>query len=245
MTNALYWIEPHSKPDNFPPVEQALIQPDGLLCFGGDLASERLIAAYQRGIFPWYSAGQPIMWWSPSPRCVIYPEEHTISRSLRKTCRNSNYKFSMNQDFEGVIHACAEPRSDGEGTWITPEMRAAYNQLHKQGYAHSAEIWRGNELVGGLYGLAIGRIFFGESMFSRESNTSKMAMACLVKRLHHHGFTLIDCQVSSPHLFTLGAREIQRKQFIHELDQYCAVANTIEVWQTDRVPVREYLYPDE
>ncbi len=185
------------------------------------------------------------MWWSPSPRCVIYPEEHTISRSLKKTCRKSTYEFSIDQDFTGVIQACAAPRTDDEGTWITDEMQNAYIDLHRLGYAHSAEVWRDGILVGGLYGLAIGQIFFGESMFSRESNTSKIAMACLVKRLRENGFNLIDCQVSSPHLFTLGAREIQRKHFIHELNQHCDMANTIEVWQTECISVKEYLYPDE
>lgn len=245
MSKALYWVKPQSNPDNFPPVKYALKQPDGLLCFGGDLHSERLLCAYKRGIFPWYSSGQPVMWWSPSPRCVIYPYEFKINRSLRKTCRNKDFWLSMDQEFDDVIQCCATPRHDAPDTWITPEMKAAYRKLHRLGHAHSVEIWHNQNLVGGLYGLSIGQIFFGESMFSIYSNASKVAMACLVHRLLRYNYLLIDCQVSSPHLFTLGAREIQRDVFIRNLDQYCSMANPIDIWQTVPVPVKEYLYANE
>ena len=157
---ALYWIDPASPVDNFPPVKNALSQPDGLLCFGGDLSPERLLYAYKRGIFPWYSEGQPIMWWSPSPRCVFYPHELVIRRSLKKTIRNAGYHFSMDRAFRDVIRACAVPRVNEDSTWITQDMQDAYVRLHQLGHAHSAEIWKDDCLVGGLYGIAIGRVFF-------------------------------------------------------------------------------------
>lgn len=242
---ALYWIEPGSAADNFPPVEQALSHPDGLLCFGGDLNDDRLLHAYQLGIFPWYSEGQPIMWWSPSPRCVIYPEEIVIRRSLKKTMRNAGYEFSMDLEFSEVIRRCAAPRADDAGTWITAEMQQAYEHLHDLGYAHSVEIWKDQQIVGGLYGVAIGQVFFGESMFSSESDTSKIALACLVQRIAAAGFKLIDAQVTSRHLLSLGAREIGRADFQDQLAKFCQMENPIDIWQTGRIPVKEFMFSNE
>ena len=242
---ALYWIEPGSPADNFPPVSEALAQPDGLLCFGGDLGEERLLYAYEKGIFPWYSEDQPIMWWSPSPRCVIYPNEIVIRRSLRKTLRNAGYQFSMDRAFDDVIKACAAPRDEEGGTWITMEMQQAYNQLHQHGHAHSVEIWQDDELVGGLYGVAIGQVFFGESMFSRQRDSSKVALVCLCQRLREHGFGLIDAQVTSGHLLSMGAREIDRPTFSSELGRLCRMENSLDLWQTERITVREYLFSHE
>jgi leucyl/phenylalanyl-tRNA--protein transferase len=242
---ALYWIDPDSPPGNFPPVSSALSQPDGLLCFGGDLSSERLLNAYSRGIFPWYSEGQPIMWWSPAPRCVIYPKELVIRRSLKKSLRNAGFRFSIDQAFAQVIQACAKPRDDEAGTWITTDMLHAYTKLHQQGHAHSAEIWSDNELVGGLYGVAIGRVFFGESMFALKRDASKVALACMARFLDRHGFAIIDAQVTSSHLLSLGAREIERELFISELNQHCALENDIQVWQTEPVDVSNYYFSNE
>ena len=242
---ALYWIDPDSPVDNFPPVENALSQPDGLLCFGGDLSTDRILNAYQRGIFPWYSEGQPIMWWSPSPRCVIYPDEVIIRRSLKKSMRNMNYHFSIDTAFPDVIKACSAPRDEDGGTWITHEITSAFTRLHQLGHAHSAEVWKDGKLVGGLYGIAIGQIFFGEYMFSVARDTSKIALACMTKFLSRHQFKLIDAQVTSGHLLTLGAKEIHRNDFISMLDKYCLVENDIDLWQTDPMPVKEYYFDHE
>lgn len=237
---ALCWLDPSSPADSFPPVDTALDQPDGLLCFGGNLSSERLLAAYRRGIFPWYSDNQPIMWWSPQPRCVLFPDELKISRSLKKSMRNMGLEISMDNAFEQVIHACSLPRADETGTWITHEMKAAYIALHEQGHAHSVEIWHQGVLVGGLYGLAIGQVFFGESMFSTQRDTSKIALCALTMRLAKNGFRLIDCQISSSHLFSLGARDIDRAEFSAILKQYCDMTNLIKIWQHESLPVKDY-----
>jgi len=242
---ALYYIDPDSPADNFPPVANALAQPDGLLCFGGDLSTDRILNAYQRGIFPWYSEGQPIMWWSPSPRCVIFPDEVIVRRSLKKTMRNMDYHFSIDTTFPDVINACSKPRDEDGGTWITHEIKNAFIRLHELGHAHSAEIWKNGELVGGLYGIAMGQIFFGESMFSIARDASKIALACVTKFLYQHHFRLIDAQVTSRHLLSLGAREIQRDAFITMLDSYCHVENDIDLWQTDPMPVKEYYFDNE
>jgi leucyl/phenylalanyl-tRNA--protein transferase len=196
----------------FPPVEQALDDPDGLLAVGGDLAPARIVAAYRAGIFPWYSPGDPILWWSPDPRTVIFPDQLHVSRSLKKVLRKGCYKVTLDTDFTSVIHACAD-RADTTGTWINTDIIDAYSQLHLQGVAHSVEVWRDKELVGGLYGLALGRVFFGESMFSRADNASKVGFVYLVQQLKQWGFRLIDGQVASDHLFTLGAVEIPRESF--------------------------------
>ena len=211
------WLHPGDPPDAFPPVETALTDPDGLLCVGGDLSPTRLLAAYRRGIFPWFSEGQPILWWSPDPRTVLYPAEFKVSRSLAKTIRNRGFAVSVDRAFAEVMAHCADERLRPEGTWISPQMRAAYQRLHELGLAHSYETWDGGRLVGGLYGVELGQVFFGESMFSLERDASKVALAALVRAMHERNGRLIDCQVASAHLETLGARSIPRRQFVREL----------------------------
>ncbi len=211
------WLRPGDPPDAFPPVEAALTDPDGLLCVGGDLSPARLLAAYRRGIFPWFSAGQPILWWSPDPRTVLYPGEFKLSRSLARTIRNRGFVVTVDRAFASVTEHCADARLRPEGTWISPQMRAAYQRLHELGHAHSYETWDGDRLVGGLYGVALGRVFFGESMFSLERDASKVALAALVRAMIERDGGLIDCQVASAHLESLGARGIPRRQFVREL----------------------------
>ena len=211
------WLHPGDPPDAFPPVETALTDPDGLLCAGGDLSPARLLEAYRRGIFPWFSEGQPILWWSPDPRTVLYPAEFKVSRSLAKTIRNRGFAVSVDRAFAEVMAHCADERLRPEGTWISPQMRAAYQRLHELGLAHSYETWDGDRLVGGLYGVALGHVFFGESMFSLERDASKVALAELVRTMIERNGRLIDCQVASAHLETLGARSIPRRQFVREL----------------------------
>jgi leucyl/phenylalanyl-tRNA--protein transferase len=208
------WIEADSP---FPPPQAALRNPNGLLAAGGDLSPERLLAAYRQGIFPWYSEGDPILWWSPDPRMVLFPEEFNISHSLRKTLRNGRYTVHTDYAFEQVMRSCAAPREGANGTWIHEEMIAAYCELHRMGYAHSVETWMDGELVGGLYGIALGRMFYGESMFSRRTDASKIALAHLAAQLERWNFGMIDCQMNTPHLASLGAREIPRKEFIARL----------------------------
>ncbi|WP_277052704.1 leucyl/phenylalanyl-tRNA--protein transferase [Zestomonas thermotolerans] len=207
----LTWLKRDSL--EFPPLEKALREPNGLLAAGGDLRAERLIRAYRHGCFPWYQAGQPILWWSPDPRTVLFPAELHVSRSLRKFIRQEHYRVTFDHDFPAVIRACAAPRAYADGTWITDEMREAYVDLHRLGIAHSVEVWRGDDLVGGLYGLAMGQLFFGESMFSRADNASKVGFVALVEQLKGWGFVLIDCQMPSRHLHSLGARSIPRREF--------------------------------
>ncbi|MBV2131190.1 leucyl/phenylalanyl-tRNA--protein transferase [Pseudomonas sp. MAP12] len=204
----------------FPPLEQALREPDGLLAAGGDLSPERLISAYRHGCFPWFQEGQPILWWSPNPRMVLFPAELHVSHSLRKLMRQGRFEVSFDRDFPAVIHACAAPRSYAEGTWITRAMQAAYLELHRRGIAHSVEVWQEGQLVGGLYGLAMGRLFFGESMFSRTDNASKIGFVTLVEQLRECGFALIDCQMHTQHLSSFGAREIPRADFADHLERY-------------------------
>ena len=218
----LTYIQPFDEIDSFPPLEKAETYPNGLLAIGGDLSPQRLLHAYQRGIFPWFSENEMIQWWSPDPRMVLYPDEFHASRSLKKNIRKYAFDYSMNLAFEDVIQACSEPRKTQPGTWITKEMKQAYIELHKAGFAHSLEIWMKNQLVGGLYGIAIGRVFFGESMFSRVTDASKAAFLALAHLLNDSGFKLIDCQVYSEHLETLGAREIDRKLFELQLQKHCS-----------------------
>lgn len=206
-----FWINRQS--NSFPPLERALRSPSGLLAMGGDLSAERLVAAYRHGCFPWYSQGQPLMWWSPDPRTVLFPDELHIPRSLRKTLRQQHFRISYDSAFEQVIHACALPRSSDSGTWITPAMQSAYTRLHQLGHAHSVEVWHGQQLVGGLYGIAMGRLFFGESMFARMSDASKVGFVTLVQDLQQAGFRLIDCQMPTEHLARFGARDIPRSEF--------------------------------
>jgi len=211
------WLRPGDPATAFPPVEAALTEPDGLLCAGGDLSAERLLAAYRRGIFPWFSEGQPILWWSPDPRTVLYPSEFKVSRSLGKTLRNRGFVVTLDQAFATVMERCADPALRPEGTWISAQMRTAYQRLHELGYAHSLEVWDGERLVGGLYGVALGRTYFGESMFSVERDASKVALHALARLMLERGGRLIDCQVASAHLDSLGARSIPRRQFVREL----------------------------
>ena len=221
----------------FPDVELALTEPDGLLAVGGDLSVERLTAAYQQGIFPWYSEGQPILWWSPDPRMVLEPKDIKISRSLSKTIRKQEFKITFDQSFREVITACSESRLEKgriqDETWILDEMIEAYVQLHEQGYAHSVECWQNGKLVGGLYGLAIGKVFFGESMFSRVSDASKIAFVSLAKQLEKWGFKLIDCQVYTSHLESLGASMISRQQFISLLKENTIHSFENKKWQVE------------
>ncbi len=197
----------------FPDTTLAESDPNGLLAIGGDLSPTRLLNAYRRGIFPWYSAGQPILWWSPAPRMVLFPEELHVSRSLRRSMRRSGFSVSIDTAFEAVIRACAAPRSAKEGTWLLPEMIDAYQALNRSGHAHSFEVWHDRDLVGGLYGVAIGQLFFGESMFSRRSDASKIALSLLAEVALDQPYRLIDCQVYTAHLSRLGAREIPRAEF--------------------------------
>jgi leucyl/phenylalanyl-tRNA---protein transferase len=209
----LAYIPPGSPPDAFPPNMDALHEPNGLLAVGGDLSVERLIAAYRRGIFPWYSDGDPLLWWTPSPRAVLYPQDLKISRSLRKRIRARPFELRADYAFDDVVAACAAPRAEASGTWIDAPMASAYGALHRHGVAHSVECWLDGHLVGGLYGVAIGRVFFGESMFSSVSDASKIALAELCAM----GYKLIDCQLPSDHLASLGATLIRRDQFESEL----------------------------
>jgi leucyl/phenylalanyl-tRNA---protein transferase len=198
---------------DFPPVDQALSEPNGLLAAGGSLDPDWLIAAYRRGIFPWYCAGEPILWWSPDPRLVLIPSQMHISRSLRRTLQRGRFDVRFDTSFEQVVSACAEPRGSSGGTWITGEMRAAYLRMHELGHAHSVETWSDGRLVGGLYGIGLGRAFFGESMFSRMSDASKVALAYLTRYLESRNCAVIDCQMTTQHLLSLGAQEIRREEF--------------------------------
>jgi leucyl/phenylalanyl-tRNA---protein transferase len=201
----------------FPPLSRALAEPNGLLAAGGDLTAERLINAYQNGIFPWYSEGQPLLWWSPDPRMVLAPDELNISRSLGKRLKKHDFEIRVDSAFATVMRACAAPRGGQGGTWITDEMVAAYSELHRRGLAHSVETWINGELAGGLYGVAMGRMFYGESMFTRATDASKIALAHLAKQLARWRFGLIDCQMNTAHLASLGAREIPRADFVRQL----------------------------
>lgn len=235
------WISGDDPPGAFPDIESAFDVPDGLLAAGGDLSQERLLYAYRHGIFPWYDDGQPILWWSPDPRCVLRPHEFHVSRRLRRWLGRSNFEISFNACFGDVIEACAQDRLGQLGTWITDDMKDAYTHLHLDGWAHSIEIWRQDELVGGLYGLAIGRAFFGESMFSGTSNASKAAMLALCRHMLLHDFLLLDCQVESPHLVSLGAKLIPRSRFAAELRRACATDTRFLDWPAGRAQVIDYL----
>ncbi|HEX6004188.1 MAG TPA: leucyl/phenylalanyl-tRNA--protein transferase [Burkholderiales bacterium] len=219
--------------DPFPPVGGALREPNGLLAAGADLSAERLIAAYRRGIFPWYSEGQPLLWWSPDPRMVLIPEELRISRSLRKRLRRRDYEVRADHAFRAVMRACAAPRAGQWGTWITEEMMNAYDELHRRGCAHSVETWIDGRLAGGLYGVALGRAFYGESMFATVTDASKIAFAHLVRQLARWNFGLIDCQMRTAHLATLGAREIPRADFMRKLAELVNYPSGPPVWRFD------------
>ncbi len=224
-------LDPHNPRQEFPSLIKALTDPDGLLAAGGCLSEKRLLKAYRSGIFPWYSPGDPILWWSPNPRLVLFPEHIKISRSLRKTLRKNSFEVTFDQAFKQVIVACAQPRSYSEGTWISKDMQQAYCRLHQSGYAHSAEAWQEGELVGGLYGIALGRVFFGESMFHTRTDASKVVFASLVEQLKVWGYQVIDCQVHSEHLASLGAINCERSEFINLLNQYCDEPAHINAWK--------------
>ena len=217
------------KPD-FPPVSEALDQPNGLLAFGGKLDSPTLLTAYQQGIFPWFNNGEPVLWWSPNPRMVINPEAIHISRSMKKELHRHTYQITIDEVFAGVMHQCRILREKAEGTWITDEMEEAYNRLHAEGYAHSVEVWEGKALVGGIYGLAMDQMFFGESMFSKKSNTSKLAIIYLCRFLADQGIRLLDCQVPNPHLESLGGICMPRDVFIKYLKKYCRTTRSVANW---------------
>jgi len=224
------WLSATGSPEDFPSANTALHEPNGLLAVGGCLRPEWLLAAYVRGIFPWYEVGQPILWWSPDPRAVLLPDELHVSRRLQRTRRSSALRLSADTSFEAVIDACAAPRRYTEETWITPQMRDAYVAIHRLGWAHSFEAWEDDELVGGLYGIAIGDVFFGESMFSRRTDASKIAFINSVSYLSDCGFQLVDCQVWSHHLKSLGARTMPRERFLALLDDLCSADREPGSW---------------
>ena len=242
MSNSrIAWLSPGDPIESFPPLEAATREPDGLLAAGGDLTVERLLYAYRSGIFPWYDDGQPLLWWSPDPRCVLFPGDLHVSRRMRRTLRQSSAEIRFNHDFGQVIRACAAPRASQQDTWITGDMITAFEQLHKEGWAHSIEVWENDELSGGVYGLAIGRVFFGESMFSRKPNASKIALLALTRYLEDSQFELLDCQVISSHLLSLGATLIPRTEFASALARLCDSPDRFENWPSDPISACELL----
>ena len=224
------WLEAE---DPFPPVSRALREPNGLLAAGADLSVARLTEAYRRGIFPWYGAGQPLLWWSPHPRMVLFPPELRLSRSLRKRLRRRDYVIRCDSAFDAAVRACAAPRAGQSGTWITEEMIMAYGALHRHGLAHSVETWIDGELAGGLYGVALGRMFYGESMFAHATDASKIALAHLVKQLSRWNFGMIDCQMQTAHLASFGAREIPRGEFTRNLPELVNYPQSPGEWRFD------------
>lgn len=233
----MFVLKPGSTDLRFPPAE--LASPEGLLAVGGDLRAERLLEAYRHGIFPWYNPGQPILWWSPDPRAVLFPAKLRISRSLGKTLRREKFEVRLDTAFREVMQHCAEPRDNrlGHGTWITPEMIEAYCVLHERGLAHSVESWLDGKLVGGLYGVALGNAFFGESMFARETDSSKVAFVQLVRQLELWGFDFVDCQLPSAHLSSLGAEEIRRRDFLDRLERALQQPGHPGRWRFEADPV--------
>lgn len=213
----LYWLDPDDPRGAFPDPELALVEPNGLLAIGGDLSPERLLHAYAQGIFPWYGPGEPIIWWSPDPRTVFHTNTIHITRRFARSLARHDYAVTLDRDFSSVINQCAAPRAGQSGTWLGPDMRAAYIRLHHLHHAHSIEVWRRGELIGGLYGVAVGRVFCGESMFSRATNASKIALVWLARQLHDWGYHYLDGQVGSPHLHRMGAVDLPRAQFAQAL----------------------------
>jgi leucyl/phenylalanyl-tRNA---protein transferase len=231
--SAIRWLSAGADVNAFPAPHLALKEPNGLLAAGGDLRPERLLSAYRRGIFPWYERGQPILWWCPNPRAVLFPSALRVSRSLGRVVRRRTFTVTSDSAFDQIIEGCAEPRSYGPETWITDEMAAAYTALHRLGWAHSFESWQGSTLVGGLYGVAIGRVFFGESMFARVTDASKAAFVSAVAYLQARGFELIDCQIASAHLQSLGAVDLPRTRFLKLLGELCGVAAHPRSWAAE------------
>jgi leucyl/phenylalanyl-tRNA--protein transferase len=226
----IHWLRPD---EPFPPVTAALADPNGLLAVGGELSAVRLIDAYRHGIFPWFSPGQPVLWWSPDPRMVLMPHELKVSRSLRKALRRRDYEVRADTCFRAVMEACAEPRPEQDGTWISAGMIAAYCALHEQGLAHSIETWIDGELAGGLYGVALGRMFYGESMFTHAADASKIALVHLVRQIERWHFGMIDCQMHTRHLASLGAREIPRADFMRKLQELVDYPGVTGHWELD------------
>jgi len=224
--------------DPFPEVERALAEPNGLLAAGADLSLPRLLEAYRSGIFPWFANDQPILWWSPDPRMVLFPAEMKVSRSLARTMRNTRFELRADTAFDEVIEGCRQPRRGESGTWISAEMAAAYAALHRAGFAHSVEAWLDGDLVGGLYGVALGRAFFGESMFTRVSNASKIALVALARQLEQWGFGVIDCQMNTAHLASFGAREIPRAEFTRRLRELVHYAPVPVPWRLESTIAR-------
>ena len=224
--------------DPFPEVERALAEPNGLLAAGADLSLPRLLEAYRNGIFPWFGHDQPILWWSPDPRMVLFPAELKVSRSLARTLRNARFEVRADTAFDAVIEGCRQPRRGESGTWITEEMTEAYGTMHRAGFAHSVETWLDGKLVGGLYGIALGRAFFGESMFARVSDASKVALVALARQLQHWGFGVIDCQMNTAHLASLGAREIPRAEFTRRLRELVHYAPVPVPWRLESTIAR-------
>ncbi|MBI4195716.1 MAG: leucyl/phenylalanyl-tRNA--protein transferase [Betaproteobacteria bacterium] len=224
------WLGPY---DPFPPVSRALREPNGLLAAGGDLSAPRLIDAYRHGVFPWYNEGEPLLWWSPDPRMVLFPAELRLSRSLRKRLRRRDYEVRADSAFDAVVRACAAPRGRRAGTWITDAMIAAYAALQRRGIAHSVETWIGGKLAGGLYGIALGRMFYGESMFTRATDASKIALAHLVRQLERWSFGMIDCQMKTGLLASFGAREIPRAEFMRKLAELVNYPSQTGAWRFD------------
>lgn len=228
------WLDPSNPNTDFPDVNEALLKPEGLLAAGGDLSENRLLKAYKNGIFPWYEFGQPILWWSPNPRGVIYTKDFRISKSLRKTLRKHQWTITFDGDFRKTVIACATPRSYARGTWITNEMAEAYYRLHKLGHAHSVELWDQQErLVGGLYGVLIGKMFYGESMFSFQTNASKVVLAYLTMHMNHWELPLLDCQLPSKHLTSLGASNIDRSEYLKIMKPLCEINQAAINWELD------------
>jgi leucyl/phenylalanyl-tRNA---protein transferase len=228
-------LNPRDSHQPFPPVERALAEPNGLLAIGGCLSPVRLVNAYRHGIFPWFNDDEPILWWSPDPRWVLAPDQVKVSRSLGKRLKRGEFQFSFDRAFDRVVKACSEPREDAGGTWITAEMQAAYLRLHHRGFAHSFETWRDGQLAGGLYGVAIGQVFFGESMFHRTTDASKAALALGCERLREWGYRLIDCQVHTRHLESLGARAMTRAELVSRLREWCGLRVAAHAWRNGLV----------
>ena len=229
----LHWLDPRNPHQPFPPVHLAMRDPNGLLAIGGDLSLPRLIRAYSQGIFPWFNPDEPILWWCPDPRAALAPSELHVSHSLRKRIRKQDYAVTLDRAFDEVLEACAAARTKGRGTWLGSDMRHAYREMHRNGHCHSVEVWREGRLIGGLYGVALGRIFFGESMFSRADDGSKIGFHFLCRQLQEWRFELIDCQISSAHLATLGAREIRRSEFLERMRKGVTLPGNPGTWRFD------------
>lgn len=239
------WLTAGMEEEPFPHPRTAWREPNGLLAAGGDLSPSRLLRAYRQGIFPWYETGQSILWWSPDPRTILRPANLRISRSLRKALRNRDFTVSFDQDFSGVIRACSEPRRDSGNTWITMEMQQAYKTLHRSGFAHSVEVWQEGKLAGGLYGVAIGKLFCGESMFSRAPDASKVALVWLCAHLEQWGWPMVDCQTPTEHLLRLGAEEVSREYFLREISALTTQPAGATAWELDPGLLKAFTRPEK